>query len=213
MKSFKKYILEYYQEGEPPDPVVDDEMGRGGDSDNMLNLDRHRKPFLAQIAADEMARDRDADAEDINPWDFPPGTPRMNDIPNYYNPETGEEIYINWGPPTVIVHKMPQPGGRPPHWLVITAQGNQNPQPTLYQMYNASVWINGIESPYPAGRLPDFLPGWDKPSLVPGGGGWVPGPFDPWDSQGEAPHYPSDYGNYPSDPSGGWPDVGDEYRA
>ena len=209
MKSFKKYILEYYQAGEPPDPVVDDEMGRGGDSDSLLVVpNRDRIQQLTQANDDDEPGDGD-----INPWDFPPGTPRMNDIPNYYNPETGEEIYINWGPPTVIVHKMPQPGGRPPYWLVITAEGNQNPQPTLYQMYNASVWIHGIQSPYPAGRLPDFLPGWDKPSLVPGGGGWVPGPFDPWDPQGEAPHYPSDYENYPLDPSGGWPDVGDEYRA
>jgi hypothetical protein len=203
MKNFKQHLLSQLSERYQDVPF---KYTDGIDSD--IQSDVRAPMFIDDI--EDYVNDEDATG---NPWDIPPIGVKFNDIPNYYNIETGQEIYINWGPPvTILVRTANQgdPNGEPPSWLVLTALDSG---PTLYQMYDANVWVGDNESPIPPGTLEMFIPGWDKPSTRPQSDGWVPGPYDPRDPAGNAPHGPSEYDNWPPDPSGGWPDVGDEYRA
>jgi hypothetical protein len=203
MKNFKQHLLSQLSERYQDVPF---KYTDGIDSD--IQPDVRAPMFIDDI--EDYINDEDATG---NPWDIPPIGVKFNDIPNYYNIETGQEIYINWGPPvTILVRTANQgdPNGEPPSWLVLTAMDSG---PTLYQMYDANVWVGDNESSIPPGTLEMFIPGWDKPSTRPQSDGWVPGPYDPRDPAGNAPHGPSEYDNWPIDPSGGWPDVGDEYRA
>jgi hypothetical protein len=203
MKNFKQHLLSQLSERYQDVPI---KYTDGIESD--IQSDVRAPMFIDDI--EDYINDEDATG---NPWDIPPIGVRFNDIPNYYNNQNGQEIYINWGPPITILVRVPNgedPNGEPPSWLVLTALDSG---PTLYQMYDANVWVGDNESPIPPGTLEMFIPGWDKPSTRPQSDGWVPGPYDPRDPAGNAPHGPSEYDNWPIDPSGGWPDVGDEYRA
>jgi hypothetical protein len=142
---------------------------------------------------------------------FPQNLPPFNDIPNYYNPSTGEAIYINWGPPVTILYQGLDFYGNPYYRTVQEIHPND-----ADQFYNEGYrWIvtsyNQDGTPQmttPAREFHDpwrhlFI--WDKITNRPRpwdttNPEWQSGPFDPWDPYEYAPHYKSpDYDPYLQD--------------
>lgn len=135
---------------------------------------------------------------------FPVNLPRFSDIPNYYNPATGEAIYILWGPPVQILYEGLDSHGNPYYRTVQEIQQN-DPN----QFYNKGYrWIitiyNQDGTPRMTSPQQNFSEiwsdrfNWDKPNNTPNPAiwdttnpGWTPGPWDPWDEENYSPHYPS----------------------